>query len=176
MKTIKTSNLKTSLRNIKAIVIGLSLVLLFACNHNKVTYDESLYTAVEWWKPILADHNITLAEYYIHQDVFVMGSSILNRDSLTTVTDATVIMRDQIEKGNYKIYSSPLFYHKVDSNKLVFKGNSSIQTYIFLKGADKLLERVGCTQLEVQYGSYTKNSITSTMDILNKENNLDSKI
>lgn len=90
-------------------------------------YQSMEHVANDWWRPILAKHEITPRAYNNFEFIFEMGSTnSIDENNVVTLTDAFFLIRKN--ESSYSILSSPLAIHNLETG-IISGEEGSLETY-----------------------------------------------
>lgn len=110
---------KTTLYKLAVVPLFLILAaMLTFCEAEQAPESDPYQTmqiyANDWWRPILAQHEITPKAYNNFENIFEMGSTnSIDENNVVTLSDALFVIRQ--DKSSYAILRSPLATHDLET-------------------------------------------------------------
>lgn len=145
MLSKEKSTVRASIKAMIAVPMIILLALLIAFNQGtraEVKWGE----LTEWWQPILQKHNVKIAAFNNFGDVFEMGEINSSSNNLTTLTNATMIIRGDVD--DYVLIQADLIERDTNSGMLkVVSG--TLKTYNMDSDISNPLMSMVCGELHI---------------------------
>jgi len=119
-------SLKEALKRVAIFQLFLCFIIAASSGQEAQKNNKGTNSENEWWIPILVKHNVTMKGSNHFNSIFEMGDTNSVNNSVCTLTNAFVILRDK--SGNYSIIESPLLIHDF-KKELIITNEGTMKVY-----------------------------------------------